>query len=436
MTSSVAIGPLTQTNVMADTMELPPLQSAADERPFQIADSTEEALSLHTGKLQSSGTSDNAASTEDVDVTEPHHTATQEATPTSDINTRDAYVCHHDDVTVSQKLNDGTTVLTAPKRDSKEREQAGTAGDAVPAAPEAAEQGSSSAVATTSICTSIAAAADTGNGSILNGYASEESDIEEPDDSRPASKTNHYGIFMTSDRAGIALQADVTHARAEKDTERSRKWLKMQKQWTKTVNRRQEKLKRRARKGIPDAVRGQVWQLMSGSAQLLKIHPGHYAALVSSDLHVDGPIEEDIPRTMFDHEMFCKHSRLRGHGKLRRVLLAYGRYDREVQYCQGINYIAALFLLYMPEEEAFWMLVAVMQRPGAPLRELFLPGMLKAREIRICMHIHGLLHASLRHLEKRIAAFHAQAAATAAQQAAQRAAHASNGGGSTHKWGS
>jgi hypothetical protein len=43
-----------------------------------------------------------------------------------------------------------------------------------------------------------------------------------------------------------------------------------------------------------------------------------------------------------------------------------------------------------------------------------------------------------RHLEKRIAAFHAQAAAAAAaaQQAAQQAAHASNGGGSTHKWGS
>jgi hypothetical protein len=190
---------------MANTMELPSLQSAADERPVQMAEST-EALSLHTGKLQSSGTSDNAASTEDVDVTEPHHTATQEATPTSDIITRDAYVCCHDDDTVSQKLHDGTIVLTAPKRDSKELEQADTAGDAVPAAPEAAEQGSSSAVATKSIGTSIAAAADTGNGSILNGYASEESDIEEPDESRPVSKTNHYGIFMTSDRAGIALQ--------------------------------------------------------------------------------------------------------------------------------------------------------------------------------------------------------------------------------------
>ena len=49
----------------------------------------------------------------------------------------------------------------------------------------------------------------------------------------------------------------------------------------------------------------------------------------------------------------------------------------QVQYCQGINYICALFLLYMPEENAFWLLVASMQRPCAPLRELFLPGMMK-----------------------------------------------------------
>jgi hypothetical protein len=48
-------------------------------------------------------------------------------------------------------------------------------------------------------------------------------------------------------------------------------------------------------------------------------------------------------RIRFDHEMFCKHSRLRGHGKLRRVLLAYGRYDREVQYCQVWLYLLSSF---------------------------------------------------------------------------------------------
>lgn len=58
--------------------------------------------------------------------------------------------------------------------------------------------------------------------------------------------------------------------------------------------------------------------------------PHKYAELVASDLPVEGPIEEDIPRTMYDHELFCRKSRVNGRDMLRRVLTAYGRYDRQV----------------------------------------------------------------------------------------------------------
>lgn len=60
--------------------------------------------------------------------------------------------------------------------------------------------------------------------------------------------------------------------------------------------------------------------------------PNKYADLVASNLAVEGPIEEDIPRTMFDHELFCRNSRVNGREMLRRVLTAYGRYDREVHH--------------------------------------------------------------------------------------------------------
>ena len=43
---------------------------------------------------------------------------------------------------------------------------------------------------------------------------------------------------------------------------------------------------------------------------------------------------------------------------LRRVLRAYSFYDEEVGYCQGMNFIAAMFITYMSEEEAFWLLVS------------------------------------------------------------------------------
>jgi len=46
-----------------------------------------------------------------------------------------------------------------------------------------------------------------------------------------------------------------------------------------------------------------------------------------------------------------------GQARLRRVLKAYSTYDREIGYCQGMNFIAAMFLTLMSEEQAFWMLV-------------------------------------------------------------------------------
>jgi Rab-GTPase-TBC domain len=46
-----------------------------------------------------------------------------------------------------------------------------------------------------------------------------------------------------------------------------------------------------------------------------------------------------------------------GQARLRRVLNAYGTYDREIGYCQGMNFIAAMFLTLVSEEIAFWMLV-------------------------------------------------------------------------------
>lgn len=50
-----------------------------------------------------------------------------------------------------------------------------------------------------------------------------------------------------------------------------------------------------------------------------------------------------------------------GQAALRRVLRAYSYYDREIGYCQGMNFIAGMFLTLMSEEEAFWLLVGTYQ---------------------------------------------------------------------------
>ena len=48
--------------------------------------------------------------------------------------------------------------------------------------------------------------------------------------------------------------------------------------------------------------------------------------------------------------------------KLRRVLVAFSWYDTSIGYCQGLNRLAAITLLFLEEEDAFWCLVAIVHR--------------------------------------------------------------------------
>ena len=48
-----------------------------------------------------------------------------------------------------------------------------------------------------------------------------------------------------------------------------------------------------------------------------------------------------------------------GQAALRRVLKAYSLFDREIGYCQGMNFIAGMFLTQVSEEESFWLLVGM-----------------------------------------------------------------------------
>jgi hypothetical protein len=70
-----------------------------------------------------------------------------------------------------------------------------------------------------------------------------------------------------------------------------------------------------------------------------------------------------------------------GQGALRRVLRAYSQYDSEVGYCQGMNFIVAMFLTFLTEEESFWLLVIVMNEEPYMLRALYGEDMSGTHEI-------------------------------------------------------
>ncbi|CAL9697030.1 unnamed protein product [Knipowitschia caucasica] len=61
---------------------------------------------------------------------------------------------------------------------------------------------------------------------------------------------------------------------------------------------------------------------------------------------------------------------IEGQAKLFRVLIAYARYSPQVGYSQGMSYIAAVLLMHLAEEEAFWALTALLDQPQY-LSELF-----------------------------------------------------------------
>ena len=86
---------------------------------------------------------------------------------------------------------------------------------------------------------------------------------------------DRYGFYLDDDYRGgsLKLSHEIMEARTKKETERSMKWAKMMKNWDQVLVTRQEKLKRRVRKGIPDAIRGLAWFRMAGAVRYKKKYP-------------------------------------------------------------------------------------------------------------------------------------------------------------------
>ncbi|CAG2238652.1 EVI5 [Mytilus edulis] len=154
-------------------------------------------------------------------------------------------------------------------------------------------------------------------------------------------------------------------------------WGKLVNDWD-NAKKKPAYLKELVRKGIPHPFRGLAWQL------LLNVHSSPHKQMYVEYMRESSPseryIRRDIARTFPDHEFFKEKDGV-GQESLFNVMKAYSLHDREVGYCQGSGFIVGLLLMQMPEEEAFAVLVKLMQ--DYRLRELFKPSM---AELSLCMY--------------------------------------------------
>ncbi|KAJ1419579.1 rab-GTPase-TBC domain-containing protein [Ochromonadaceae sp. CCMP2298] len=75
---------------------------------------------------------------------------------------------------------------------------------------------------------------------------------------------------------------------------------------------------------------------------------------------VKDEIEKDLDRTFPDHAYF--DAKGGGEQGLRRVLQAFAVHNPAVGYCQSLNFLAGMMLIFMEEIDAFWLLVSVVER--------------------------------------------------------------------------
>ncbi|XWS56490.1 hypothetical protein CRYUN_Cryun09bG0089700 [Craigia yunnanensis] len=141
-----------------------------------------------------------------------------------------------------------------------------------------------------------------------------------------------------------------------------------------------EELEVLVRGGVPMALRGELWQAFvgirtrrvenyyqdllanetnSGNTTDQKSFQSHSKGSTTESIcgpeKWKGQIEKDLPRTFPGHPALDDD----GRNALRRLLTAYARHNPSVGYCQAMNFFAALLLLLMPEENAFWAFMGI-----------------------------------------------------------------------------
>ncbi|XP_068958969.1 small G protein signaling modulator 3 isoform X2 [Petaurus breviceps papuanus] len=116
--------------------------------------------------------------------------------------------------------------------------------------------------------------------------------------------------------------------------------------------------------GIPHSMRPQLWMRLSGALQKKRSSELAYRDIVKNSSNEESiaakQIEKDLLRTMPSNACFSTMNSI-GVPRLRRILRGLAWLYPEIGYCQGTGMVAACLLLFLEEEDAFWMMCAIIE---------------------------------------------------------------------------
>ncbi|CAF0906762.1 unnamed protein product [Rotaria sordida] len=160
------------------------------------------------------------------------------------------------------------------------------------------------------------------------------------------------------------------HVSKECNDEVLSNWSDILIKWRKNYSERPKGLQILVQKGIPEALRGEVWQLLAGSVKDENEMINTYRLLLTKESASERIIINDLNRTFPAHEYFKEQGGI-GQETLYKLSRAYSVRDEEVGYCQGLSFVIATLLIHMPEEQAFMLLCKLMEDERYLLREMY-----------------------------------------------------------------
>ncbi|NXC03022.1 US6NL protein, partial [Orthonyx spaldingii] len=187
-----------------------------------------------------------------------------------------------------------------------------------------------------------------------------------------------FTLYKVTDRFGfLHLVSSPLHQQKQQEIERVDKWLKMLKKWGKYRNSDKVRRKRKNQRSLKHCLILLVTFLEISGLPVIK-QMKEQAKSFSSEIK---QIDLDVNRTFRNHIMFRERYGVKQQA-LFHVLSAYSVYNTEVSYCQGMSQIAAILLMYLNEEDAFWALAQLLTNQRHAMHGFFIPGFPKLQRFQ------------------------------------------------------